>query len=66
MFAPSFSIVDGEYLDRGGCTFEEMETKKIGNVHHNLGDCERRKIFQYIKQLFRSKDSEKKLILNKN
>ena len=66
LFAPPFSIVDGEYLDPDGCTFEEMETKKIGNVYHNIGGCERRKIFHYLKQFFRSKDFEKKLIMNKN
>jgi len=58
LVAPEFSIVDGEYQKGGSCSFEEMETKKIGNVYRKLEDCERRKIFQYLKQIFRNEDSK--------
>ena len=59
LVAPEFSIVDGEYLDSGTCSFKEMEKQKIEIVLDDVTDCERRKIFQYLSQWTRSQDSNR-------
>jgi len=59
LVAPEFSIVDGEYLDSGTCSFKEMEKQKIEIVLDDVTDCERRKIFQYLSQWTQSQDSNR-------
>ena len=59
LVAPEFSIVDGEYLDSGTCSFKEMKKQKIEIVLDDVTDCERRKIFQYLSQWTRSQDSNR-------
>ena len=59
LIAPEFSIVDGEYLDSGTCSFKEMEKQKIEIVLDDVTDCERRKIFQYLSQWTQSQDSNR-------
>ena len=59
LVAPEFSIVDGEYLDSGTCSFKEMKKQKIEIVLDDVTDCERRKIFQYLSQWTQSQDSNR-------
>ena len=59
LVAPEFSIVDGEYLDSGTCSFKEMEKQKIEIVLDDVTDCERRKIFQYLSQWMQFQDSNR-------
>ena len=64
LVAPEFSVVDGEYRNGGRCSFEEMENQKIGNALDNVTNCERRKIFQYLSQWIKLKDSNRSLTMD--
>ena len=64
LVAPEFSIVDGEYLDSGTCSFKEMKKQKIEIVLDDVTDCERRKIFQYLSQWVQSQDSNRSLTMD--
>ena len=58
LVAPEFTVVDGELRMGDICRFEEMEMQKIGIIQDNVTDCERRKIFQYLRQWMQSQDSQ--------
>ena len=64
LVAPEFSVVDGEYRNGGRCSFEEMGMQKIGIILDDVTDCERRKIFQYLSQWIKSKDSNRSLTMD--
>jgi len=64
LVAPEFSVVDGEYRNGGRCSFEEMGMQKIGIILDDVTDCERRKIFQYLSQWIKFKDSNRTLTMD--
>ncbi len=64
LVAPEFSVVDGEYRNGGRCSFEEMGMQKIGIILDDVTDCERRKIFQYLSQWIKLKDSNRALTMD--
>jgi|TARA_B100001971_G_scaffold64866_1_gene59668 phosphoglycerol transferase MdoB-like AlkP superfamily enzyme len=64
LVAPEFSVVDGEYRNGGRCSFEEMGMQKIGIILDDVTDCERRKIFQYLSQWIKLKDSNRTLTMD--
>ena len=64
LVAPEFSVVDGEYRNGGRCSFEEMGMQKIGIILDDVTDCERRKIFQYLSQWIKFKDSNRSLTMD--
>ncbi len=64
LVAPEFSVVDGEYRNGGRCSFEEMGMQKIGIILDDVTDCERRKIFQYLSQWIKLKDSNRSLTMD--
>ena len=64
LVAPEFSVVDGEYRNGGGGSFEEMGMQKIGIILDDVTDCERRKIFQYLSQWIKLKDSNRALTMD--
>ena len=64
LVAPEFSVVDGEYRNGGRCSFEEMGMQKIGIILDDVTDCERRKIFQYLSQWIKVKDSNRTLTMD--
>jgi len=64
LVAPEFSVVDGEYRNGRRCSFEEMENQKIGIILDDVTDCERRKIFQYLSQWIKLKDSNRALTMD--
>jgi len=64
LVAPEFSVVDGEYRNGGRCSFEEMGMQKIGIILDDVTDCERRRIFQYLSQWIKLKDSNRTLTMD--
>ncbi len=64
LVAPEFLVVDGEYRNGGRCSFEEMGMQKIGIILDDVTDCERRKIFQYLSQWIKLKDSNRTLTMD--
>ena len=57
LVAPEFTVVDGELHMGDICRFEEMEMQIIGKIQDEVTDCERRRIFQYLRQWTQSQDS---------
>ena len=64
LVAPKYSIVNGKFRMGDRCIFEELEIHKIGIIHEFIADCERRKIFQYLSQSIKLKDSNRALTMD--
>ena len=64
LVAPEYSIVHGKFRMGDRCIFEELDIHKIGTIHEFIADCERRKIFQYLSQWIKLKDSNRALTMD--